>query len=363
MKDDHLRLFLPGPVEVHPDVREAQAKYVIGHRGDDFHQFYASFRPRLNALFGTEQRVYMAASSGAGMWEAATRNTVREGKYILQLNNGAFGKRWTGVSNDCGKLVDTFEIEWGKPLTPEAIAPALEKRAYDAVALVHNETSTGVLNPMSEVIPLIREKQPEAMILVDGVSALGGTPVKFDEWGIDVYTTAGQKALATPPGIALCAVSDRALARAEEVSGIGYYFNFLHWEVAYKKDETPATSPVTLMFALDAALEKIFEEGIEERYARIESLAVKTREWMLAHGFGLFAPEDYLSPTVTCVHNINDVDVPGMIQYLRDRSLVISNGYTGIKNVTFRIGHMGHNTEADLDHLLATIAEFLETQN
>ena len=238
-QNDHTYLILPGPVEVRPEILQAQANWMIGHRTKDFVELFASLQANLKKAFLTESRVYVAGSSGTGFWEGASRNCVREGKKVLHLTGGSFSERWAYVSEANGKQVDTIEVEWGEAHSPEMVAEALEKETYDAVCVVHNETSTGVTNPVQAIGKIVNQYE-DTLYLVDSVSGFLGTELRVDEWGIDIALTSGQKAFALPPGIAFASVSDRVLERAKQIPYRGYYFDFLSMEKYLVKDNTAA---------------------------------------------------------------------------------------------------------------------------
>lgn len=237
-KPDHIRLFIPGPIEVRKEILDAQAGWMIGHRSSDFEALFARVQPKLRQLFYTQSRVYVSTSSGTGFWEAASRNCIRDDRKVLHLVNGAFSERWAYVSKANGKQVDTLEVDWGKANHPEQLADQLKKQSYDAVALVLNETSTGVKNPLEEMVPIIKQ-YPDTLILVDAVSILGGYKIDFEGLGLDVVLTSTQKAMALPPGLAFAAVSDRVLERAKLIPYRGYYFDFLELEKTLVKNNTP----------------------------------------------------------------------------------------------------------------------------
>ena len=230
----------------------------------------------------------------------------------------------------------------------------------DAITVVHNETSTGVTSPVGAIAAVVRSISPDTLVLVDAVSSFGGTRIPVDEWGIDVLLTSSQKALALPPGLSFCSASDRVLERAKQVKGRGWYFDFLNLEKSLKKNTTPATPAISLMRALSVQLDRIFAEGIEQRYARHARLAQRTRAWALAQGFALMAEDGYRSPTVTTVTNTRQIDVEALNAYLAQEQMEISNGYGIYKDKAFRIAHMGEVNEADLDRLFAAIERYLE---
>lgn len=358
IKIDHARLFIPGPVEVRPEILEAQTHYMVGHRSKDFAELYASMQPKLQQTFRTSNRVYVFTSSGSGVWESASRNCVRDGKKILHLACGAFSDRWVKVSEANGKTVDTIAVDWGQTIYPEQLAEALEKETYDAVACVYNETSTGVLNPVPEYAKILKN-YPDTLFLVDVVSGYVGAPLHVDEWGIDICLTSSQKAFALPPGIAFGTISEAVLKRAEEVTNRGYYFDLLTFEKYHKKNNTPSTPPIALMYAANKQLDDIMAEGLDNREARHQKLAEMTREWGLGKGFELFAPDGYASPTLTVFKNTLNVDIAKLNAFLTERGMVIANGYGKIKNETFRIAHMGDTYEEHMQALFTAFDEYL----
>jgi predicted phosphoserine aminotransferase len=358
VKTDHARLFIPGPVEVRPEILQAQAQPMVGHRSAAFADLYARLQPMLQQSFRTENRVYVFTSSGSGVWEAASRNCIRADKKVLHLTSGAFSERWAKISEANGKQVDVIAEDWGNGIAPERLAEALEKETYDAVACVYNETSTGVLNPVAEYAKIL-EQYPDTLFLVDVVSAYVGAPLHVDEWGIDICLTSTQKALALPPGMAFGTISEAVLERAESVTNRGYYFDLLTFEKYHKKNNTPATPPISLMYAADQQLSDIHAEGLENREARHQQMAERTREWGLSHGFALYPETGYESPTLTVFKNTLEVDIKALNGFLRERGMEIANGYGKIKNETFRIAHMGDTQPEHMEMLFAAFDDYL----
>ena len=370
----HTRLSIPGPVEVRPSILAAQNKPMIGHRGRAFETLFADIQRKLRQVFYTQGRVFISASSGTGLWEAAVRNCVGDAAAhspagpdhaVLATVCGAFSERWADVCERNGKNTTWLRVPEGKPITPDLLRDALRQRAetaaqpYDAVTLVHNETSVGLTNPLAELVAVIKEVSPSTLILVDAVSSLGGVKIDFDGLGLDVLLTSSQKCFGLPPGLAFAAVSDRALERAKRIKHRGYYFDFIELEALLKKNNTPATPAISLMFALDQQLDDMLTEGLENRFARHAHLAQITRDWAEEMGFGLFAEAAYRSDTVTCVANTRQIDVGAMNAFLAERGYEISDGYGKLKGRTFRIAHMADTSEADLRGLLAVMNEFL----
>lgn len=336
---------------------------MIGHRMPECTDLIGRIKPKLQAVFMTQQRILITASSGTGMWEAAVRNTMA--KKTLNCVNGAFSDRWREVTEANGKANAVLSVEWGQPIDPAMVAARLAEEEFDAITVVHNETSTGVLNPIQEIAAAVRSAPNgnDIMILVDSVSGLSGAQLAFDDWDLDVALTSSQKAFALPPGLAFAAVSDRAFAKAQTVPDRGYYFDFLTLDKYMQKNQTPATPAISLLYALDRQLDDMMAEGVENRFARHLALRDHTIAWAKSRGFELFAAPGCESPTVTCVRNNLNIDIPLLNQFLRERGMILSNGYgSKLKNVTFRIAHMGDFQKADMDQLFSAIDEFLAAQ-
>lgn len=363
--EKHKQLVLPGPVEVRAEILDAQTEWMIGHRSTAFADLFARLQGKLRQAFVTESRVFIHGSSGTGLWEGASRNCIRDGHRALHLIGGAFSERWAEVSQLNGKQIDTIEVAWGEAHTPEMVAEKLTeaRRAgvhYDAVCVVHNETSTGITNPIRAIAEAVRTYgDPDTLILVDSVSGFLGAELRFDEWGLDFALTSSQKAFALPPGLSFAAVSDRVLERARTVTNRGYYFDFIEINDSLKKNNTPSTPPVSLMFAADKQLDDILAEGLENRWARHIQMRDITHQWALARELGLYAQEGYRSPTVTTVANTRGFDVDAMAKFMSGKGFSMDKGYGKIKGKTFRIAHMGDMPIATLEEVLSGLDEFL----
>ena len=356
--DGHKRLVLPGPVEVRREILEAQTAWMIGHRSAAFAELFARLQSKLKAAFLTQQRVLVSGSSGTGLWEGAVRNCIRDDRRALHLVGGAFSERWAEISQFNGKQIDVLEVEWGQPHTAEMVAAALKTGRYDAVCAVHNETSTGVTNPIKDIGAVVRQYE-DTLFLIDTVSGFLGAEFRTDEWGVDVALTSSQKAFALPPGIAFAAVSDRALARAAQIRHRGYYFDFIELDRNLQSNNTPATPPVALMFAADRQLDDIAAEGLENRWQRHLHLRDLTHQWALARGLGLFAREGYRSPTVSTIATTPGFDTDAMAKFMSGKGFSMDKGYGKIKGKTFRIAHMGDMPVAMLEEVLAGLDEFM----
>lgn len=349
--DGHVKLFIPGPVEVSDKTFRAFCHPQIGHRGSEFSSLYESIHPRLQQLFGTAGPVYLSTSSAWGVMEGSIRNLVQ--KKVLNCMCGAFSDKWFDVSKRCGKDAEALEVEWGEPITAEMVDKKLAQGGFDALTLIHNETSTGVLNPLADIAAAVR-KYPEVMFIVDSVSSFSTVPIAMDELGIDVLLTGSQKALALPPGLALFSASERARARAASTPGRGYYFDFVEFHKNWEKFMTPSTPTTGHIWALQSKLDDIFEEGLEARYARHAKLNSMLSDWVAASGFEHFPREGFRSKSLVCVKNNRNIDVAAFCSTLKKKHRVaINGGYGKIKGTTFRVSNMGDESEA-------TIAELLE---
>ena len=269
-------MFVPGPVDVAPEVLAAQAKPMMPHRSKDFEAIFQRASEKAKALFMTQYRVFLGTHSGSGMQEAGIRNFVN--KTVLSCVNGAFAERWYEVAKTNGKEVDRLEAPWGEPIMPEALAAALKNKFYEAVTIVHNETSTGTVSPLKELAEVVKTVSPDTLVMVDAVSSLGGDKIEMDAWGVDFLLTSSQKCLALPPGLSLASANDRAMKRAESVENRGWYFDLLRMEKHRVKDSTPMTPVMPLIYALDLQMDRILTEGLENRFARPAAMATR-RPW------------------------------------------------------------------------------------
>ncbi len=356
--DNHKQLVIPGPVEVRREILEAQTEWMIGHRSKAFEELFARLQNKLKQVFLTRSRVIVSGSSGTGLWEGASRNCIRDDRKALHLVGGAFSERWADVSRLNGKQVDVIEVEWGRAFTPEMVEEALRDERYDAVCVVHNETSTGVTNPIKDIAQVVRQYE-DTLLLVDSVSGFLGAELRVDEWGIDIALTSSQKAFGLPPGIAFAAVSNRVLERAEQIPYRGYYFDFIELDRMLQKNHTPATPPISLMFAADRQLDDILAEGLENRWQRHTQMRDVTVSWAQERDMGLFAQDGYRSPTVTCVNNGRNISVDEMATFMAGKGFSMDKGYGKIKGKTFRIAHMGDMQMATLEEVLGGLDEFL----
>lgn len=355
------RFFLPGPTEVRPEIMQAMLQPMIGHRGKEMEQLIERLEIGLRYVFRTERPVYISSSSATGLMEAAVRNGVR--RRVLCLVNGAFSERFYRIAKACGVDADPLEVPLGEVNEPAALEKALRRGIYDAVTVVHSETSTGVLNPIRELAEVARGAG-DVVLLVDSVSAMAGAPVETDAWRIDYMLTGSQKCFALPPGLAFAVAQQNILERAKTKADRGIYFDLIEFDKNIQKNQTPNTPAVSLFYALDAQLQAIQRETIEARWARHQAMAKRTYAWvaqMRERGVMLevLAPDGYRSPSVTCIRVPEGMSGSKISAETKARGYVIASGYGPLKDATFRIGHMGDHTLDELDELLAVLTEIL----
>jgi aspartate aminotransferase-like enzyme len=358
----HVKLHIPGPVEVSEKTFRAFCSPMIGHRGQGFKDLYARIQPQLQALFHTRQPVFISTSSAWGVMEAALRNLVA--RKVLCCMNGAFSDKWFDVAQRCAKPAEALQVHWGSPIRAEQIDRQLATGKFDALTLIHNETSTGTMSPLAEIAAL-KARYPDVLFIVDSVSSFSAIKIEFDALGLDVLLTGSQKALALPPGIALFTCSTAAMARAAQAVDRGYYFDFLEFQKNGGLSMTPSTPSIGHVYALASKLEDIAAEGAEARHARHLRLARKTRDWAAGHGFNLFPEPGFESVTLTCVNNGAKpggriVEVPKLQALVKDQGFLIDGGYGKIKGKTFRLSNMGDETDVSMSELHAALDNALK---
>jgi len=358
----HVKLYIPGPIEVSEKTFKAFCSPMIGHRGQGFKDLYAKIQPQLQTLLSTQQLVYLSTSSAWGVMEGSIRNLVQ--KKVLNCMCGAFSDKWFDVSKKCGKQAEALQVEWGSPIRAEAIDKKLATGEFDALTLIHNETSTGTMSPLAEIAAL-KKKYPDVMFIVDAVSSMTALPIKFDELGIDVLLAGTQKAFALPPGLAVFVASPAALAKAATAKDRGYYFDFVEFQKNAEQSMTPSTPSIGHIYALSSKLDEFFAEGLEARYARHSKTNALVHGWAAKHGFALFPEKGFESVTLTCVNNGakpggRTTDVAKLQKLMKERGFLIDGGYGKIKGTTFRLSNMGDETEASINTLIGALDESMK---
>ena len=358
----HIKLHIPGPVEISEKTYRAFCSPMIGHRGQAFKDLYAKIQPQLQALLYTQRLVFLGTSSAWGVMEGAIRNLVS--KKVLCCMCGAFSDKWFDVSQRCGKKAEALQVDWGSPILPSAVDAKLATGQFDALTFIHNETSTGVMSPLGEIAAL-KKKYPDVMFIVDAVSSMTGVKIEFDALGIDVLLAGTQKAFALPPGFTVFTCSEAALAKADTIQDRGYYFDLKEFQKNAEKSMTPSTPSIGHVYALASKLEDIFAEGLDPRFERHTKLSQLTRDWASGHGFTLFPEKGYESNTLTCVNNGAKpggrvVDVAKLQNLVKDRGFLIDGGYGKTKGKTFRISNMGDETEQSMGQLYSALDEAMK---
>jgi len=353
----HKKLFIPGPVDVRQDVLEKLATPMIGHRTKDASALQQRISEKLQQLMFTKNTILLSTSSGSGLMEGAVRCFTAKRAAVFSI--GAFGERWYKMCTANGIPSDIFRSELGQPTTPEMVREVLSTGLYDLVTITHNETATGVHNPIFEIAKVLAEF-PDVISCVDAVSSLGGDYIPVDVLGIDVCITSSQKCLGLPPGLAVASVTDRAIEKAKTIPNRGLYFDYveLYKFVKEKPYQYPSTPSLPHMFALDYQLDRILEEGIESRFARHSAMAKRVQDWA-RQNFAVYSNPSHLSVTVTCITNTKDIPFSELNAAMGKRGYLLSNGYGALKDKTFRIAHMADTTLEDVETMLKDLDEVL----
>ncbi|MCC6034812.1 MAG: alanine--glyoxylate aminotransferase family protein [Desulfurococcaceae archaeon] len=356
-----LKLFTAGPVACFPEVLEAMRMQMVSHRSREYQEIHRDTVLRLKAFLEAEKSVVLLIpSSGTGFMEASIRNAVSPRGKVLVTIIGEFGNRYREVVERNGRIPVVLEKPLGKPVLPEELDDALKKNPdVEAVTITHNETSTGVLNPLRELAKVAKER--DKLVFVDAVSSMGAADIRVDEWKLDLVFTSSQKAFGIPPGLAMAAVSEEVFERAKKIPERGLYFDLLEIrEFLEKQWSTPTTPPIPQIIGLNVILKVIERMGGKGVWLKMYAeRAEKIRRGVLELGLQLFAEPGYYSPTITVVYNPPGVKGPVIYEEMRKRGIEIAKGYGRVKDVTFRIGHMGYITDRDIEELFKTLREVL----
>lgn len=358
------QLRIPGPTPLPDAVREAGGRQMVNHRGPEFRELLARVTAGLQRAFRTRNDVLILSCSGTGGLEAAVVNHLSPVDPVLSVSIGVFGDRFARIATRYGADVTKLDVEWGQAADPVAVTEALsamasEGRGAKAVLLTHNETSTGVTNPLPELAAAARAGAPEALILVDAISGLGAVPFDADGWDLDVVVTGSQKSWMVPPGMAMVSVSERAWVAAEQATMPRFYFDLDTHRASAAKGETPWTPPIGVCFALDVALEMLENEGHTAIFARHAACGAATRAGLAAMGVRLFADPAHASDTVTAALVPDGVEWSLMSRELRARGLVLAGGQASLAGRLFRVGHLGQVTVDDILAALAMLEEVM----
>jgi aspartate aminotransferase-like enzyme len=342
-------LRIPGPTALPPSVREAGARQMINHRGPEFAAMLGRILDGMKPYFGTTSDIAMITTAGTGGLEAAVVNVLSPGDRVLGVSIGSFGDRFAKIARTYGADVTKIEVEWGQAADTETLRAELERSpGYKAVLLTHNETSTGVMNPIGDLAAVVREIAPEALILVDSVSGLGAVPFEMDGWGVDVVVTGSQKAFMSAPGLAMIAASERAWAAMETATMPRVYLDLRAHRESHASGQTPFTPAIAVVFQVDEGLRLMGAEGSDSIFARHEACAAASQAGLSALGFELFADPSYASKTVTAAVVPDDLDWKTFNGELKSRGLVLAGGQGKLTGKIFRLGHLGSVTVEEI---------------
>lgn len=363
MKHSEPNLRIPGPTTLPPSVREAGARQMVNHRGPEFAALLDRILTGMRPFFGTSSDIAVLSCAGTGGLEAAVVNTLSPGDRVLAVTIGAFGDRFAKIAETYGADVERASVEWGRAMEPDALRETLERFRERhrgdpvAVLLTHNETSTGVMNPVAELAAVVRDEAPGALLLVDAVSSLGAVPFEMDAWGVDLVVTGSQKAWMSAPGLAMVAASPRAWSAMETARMPRFYLDLRKHRDQHASGQTPWTPALAVMYQVDAGLELLAEEGREAVFARHAACSAATRAGLEALGFELVADAARASRTVTAARIPDGLDWKAFNGELKRRGVILAGGQGHLSGKVFRVGHLGFVTLGDILGALSIIEE------
>jgi len=356
-------LRVPGPTPLHPDVQQAEIQPMIDHRSAEFSAMQKRSVERLKHFFQTKNDVYLLTSSGTGAMEAAVVNTLSRGQRVLSVSIGNFGERFAEIATTYGADVSMLKFDNGEAANPDAVRDALKSDpSISAVLVTHNETSTGVTNPIAKIAETVRSF--DKLLLVDGISSVGSIEIKTDEWGCDVVVSGSQKGWMAPPGLAFITLSERAWEANQRSNMARYYFDLGQAKRFAERGQTPWTPAVSVLFALDKGLELLESEGRDAVFQRHARLAAMCRDGVRSMGLQLVAKnEAHASNTVTAVRLPEGVTEAALRGGMREHGIQVAGGQAELSGKIFRIGHLGYVTEADVTTVLAALKNVLDRHN
>lgn len=359
-----MNLRIPGPTPLPPEVLQALQRPMINHRGSQFSAMQKSIVARLQKIFETQNDILILPGSGTAGLEAAVVNVLSPGDQVLACVIGAFGERFAQIATAFGARVEKLTFPMGAAVDLDQVAEKLRVMPLlKAVLVTHNETSTGVLNPLRQFAQLVHENS-NALLMVDAVSSLGATELANDAWGIDVVITGSQKTLMSPPGAAFISVSERAWHANESARMPRFFWDWREWRKWFALGQTPVTPPLTIYYAVDAALDLLLEEGMPNVYARHAQLAEYTRKRAQSFGFRLLPDPRVASPAVTALFPPRGADANQLIRRARDEYAVeFADGQGELKGKIIRIGHVGYVHQPDLEEALDALEHVLEVRS
>ena len=351
------KLFIPGPTFVPENVMLSIKTPQIGHRTPEFSQLMQTIVHGIQKLLYTKNHIYLASHPATGLWEMGIRNSVKKG--VLHAVNGSFSSKWVNVSESCGYKTAVLNYDWGDGIKVEDVDKYLSTGQYDVFAMVHNETSTGVMSPLDQISDLMKTKYPDVLWLVDAVSSMAGVRIDVDSLGIDFIFSSTQKAWGLPAGFSVCAISNRMIANSKTINYKGYLLDVLIYEKYYEKMQTPSTPSIPHMYGLKYILENIDSEGLDNRWKRHMQNAEYTRNWALERGQSLFPEKGFESITITCIRNDRNWDINSINERLLNLGYRMDRGYGKLRGKAFRIAHMGNIMHSDLVEYLKYFDEVI----
>lgn len=356
-----MQLRIPGPCPCPDEVLKATGRQMINHRGKEFGEMQGRIIPKLQQCFQTKNDVLILTASGTGGMESAVVNMLSPGDKALGITIGIFGDRFIDIATTCGAEVVPLKYEWGQAANPDDVKKALKDNpGIKAVLVTHNETSTGVTNPLGEIAAIV--KDAGKLILVDAVSSLSSIDLPVDKWNLDVVVTSSQKGWMAPPGLAFVSISEEGWKAHAQARMPRFYFDYTRAKKFILDGQTPWTPAIPVYFGLDVALDMMLREGLPNIFARHARIAGKVRQWVKVKGMELLAADEkYASNTVTAVKAPDGMDVAKFNATLRDEyGVIIAGGQGGMKGKVFRIGHLGFVNDEDMDEVLAAMDKALE---
>ena len=356
-----MNLRIPGPIPVPDDILDEMSRPMINHRGPEYKDLLFSTTDRLKRVFETEGDVWIITGSGTAAMEAAVVNTLSPGDTVINATIGVFGNRFTDIAAVFGADVITLSFPFGEAIDLDILRKSLQDNPdTKAVTVTHNETSTGVTNDLEAVAGVVKGEF-DKLLLVDGISSVASIPISTDAWGLDVVATASQKGWMLPPGFAFLSFGERAWQAHSEAKMPRFYFDVAQYKKYYEIGQPPFTPSVSVMFALDVALDQLLSEGMGSVYERHAAIGQFTRDGVRKLGLDLFPREESLaSNTVTAVSVPDGVDAAALVAKLRtEHGVVISGGQASLAGKIFRIGHMGRTTEGEIQDTLDALEDVL----
>ena len=361
LKIEPQNLRTPGPTPIPDDIVEAMGNPMINHRGPEFDELITKVTAQLKQVFMTNNDLFILTASGTGALEASLVNTLSPGDKVVAATAGSFGDRFIDMAEAFGADLTRLDFEWGEPVDPDAIRQALrDDPEVKAVMITHNETSTGVTHPLEE-IARIAKQEFDKLLLVDAVSSLGCLPLPVDAWDCDLVGTASQKGFMIPPGLAFISVSERAWEAQKTATMPRFYFDLEEAKKTLERGQTPFTPNVAAMYGLSLGLDKILDEGLEGVFGRHAAIGQHTRDRIRELGLELLVSDErYASNTVTAVKMPEGIDGRALMGRLRtERNVVLAGGQGKLSTSIFRIGHLGHVTEDDIEEVIEALRELL----